>query len=85
MVQENKELKEANHAQELQITDLSYELTLKEEQLTTFEEKQLNYDQSEQIKQELGTTQTVSALENKRLKDKITDLTYDFSELNEKY
>lgn len=23
--------------------------------------------------------------ENKRLKDKITDLTYDFSELNEKY
>ncbi|MGH2208064.1 MobV family relaxase, partial [Enterococcus faecalis] len=77
-----------NHHQELQITELAYELTLEKEQLTAFEETQLNYDQSEQIKQELDTTtQTVSVLEteNKRLKDKITDLTYDFSELNEKY
>lgn len=88
LTQENKELKQVNHVQELQITDLTHELTLKKEQLTAFEEKQLNYDQSEQIKQELDkTTQKVSVLEtdNKRLKDKITDLTYDFSELNEKY
>ncbi|UYY16013.1 hypothetical protein OLL97_00005 (plasmid) [Enterococcus faecalis] len=88
MAQKNKELTQVNHEQELQITDLAYELTLKKEQLTAFEEKQLNYDQSEQIKQELDrTTQKVSVLEteNKRLKDKITDLTYDFSELNEKY
>ncbi|MCD4870050.1 plasmid recombination protein, partial [Enterococcus faecalis] len=88
LAQKNKELTQVNHEQELQITELAYELTLKKEQLTAFEEKQLNYDQSEQIKQELDTTtQTVSVLEteNKRLKDKITDLTYDFSELNEKY
>ncbi|RXU85128.1 plasmid recombination protein, partial [Enterococcus faecalis] len=84
LAQKNKELTQVNHEQELQITDLAYELTLKKEQLTAFEEKQLNYDQSEQIKQELDrTTQKVSVLEteNKRLKDKITDLTYDFSEL----
>ncbi|MGN5976077.1 MobV family relaxase, partial [Enterococcus faecalis] len=84
----NKELTQVKHEQELQITELAYELTLKKEQLTAFEEKQLNYDHSEQIKQELDTTtQTVSVLEtdNKRLKDKINDLTYDFSEINEKY
>ncbi|TKO10913.1 plasmid recombination protein, partial [Enterococcus faecalis] len=72
----------------LQITELAYELTVKKEQLTAFEEKQLNYDESEQIKQELDTTtQTVSVLETeiKRLKDKITDFSYAFSEVNETY
>ncbi|TKM70762.1 plasmid recombination protein, partial [Enterococcus faecalis] len=81
-------LKQVNQEHELPIPALAYEITLKQEQLTAFEEKQLHYDQSEQIKQELDTTtQTVSVLETeiKRLKDKITDLTYDFSELNEKY
>ncbi|WP_256682311.1 MobV family relaxase, partial [Klebsiella grimontii] len=39
LAQKNKELTQVNHEQELQITELAYELTLKKEQLTAFEEK----------------------------------------------